>query len=78
MLDRELLSNTPAKIPSTAPVAVAFVIPSIHSSRTCGWVQSNVVILQYSSPSLHSEMTFPCFQSQDIHRQLPIAHPRGY
>lgn len=46
-------------MPSTIPVAVALVMPSIQRSRTCFCVQSKVVMLQYSSPSLHKEITSP-------------------
>ena len=44
----------------TRPVWVMFSTCSTHSARTCGWVQSNVVTLQYTSPSLQSVMISPC------------------
>jgi len=36
-----------AKMPSTLPDAVAFAMACSHSARTCGFVQSNVVIAEY-------------------------------
>ena len=54
-----LFSPWSANTPSTPPDFVALSSASVHSSFTAWFAWSNVVMLQYTLPSLQSSTTFP-------------------